>query len=103
MLKAYAGGDTPTHFQKSLNMFIWRGALELDIIETKEILSTFNLTQCQYSGMYKKGTAAIITGICAVALVISQYIEGFNPKIKLTRNQTTMESTDSYNFKFQVR
>lgn len=79
----------------------WRkdGALEIEVLEQSEDRFDYNVTRCRYAEMYKA------LGIPELGAVLScnrdySLIEGFNPDVTLTRDQTIMEGADCCTFRY---
>lgn len=77
-------------------------AIQTEVLEQTDKKFTFNVYRCQYAKMYEH------MGIRELGKTLScdrdfALIEGFNPKIRLTRTQTIMEGADVCDFCFEQR
>ena len=75
-------------------------AIQTEVLELTERKFSFNVFRCRYAEMYHH------LGIPELGTMLScqrdfALIEGFNPKIKLTRTQTIMEGADICDFRFE--
>ncbi len=83
-------GDTIADFAKGLDVWTKDDALKIEVLEKTDRKLFFNVTRCRYAEMYRD------TGMLEFGSLLScgrnfEIIEGFNPKMKLTRTQTIME------------
>lgn len=95
------GGDSLTHFRESLVHWTRGNALEIEVVEEGEKVFAFNVTRCRYAEMYRD------LGILRLGPILScardfALIEGFNPRIRLTRTQTLMEGAPNCDFRYQA-
>ena len=77
-------------------------AIQTEVLELTDRTYTFNVYRCRYAEMYEH------LGIRELGKILScdrdfALIEGFNPKIQLTRTQTIMEGADICDFCFEQR
>ena len=96
------GGDTLTHFATALEDWKKGDAYRMDVLEQTEEKFSFNVTRCRYAEMYRA------LGIPEVGALLScnrdfSLVEGFNPKVKLTRTQTVMEGASHCDFRFELK
>lgn len=75
-------------------------AIQTEVLEQTDRKFSFNVYRCRYAEMYEH------LGIRELGKILScdrdfALIEGFNPKIKLTRTQTIMEGADICDFCFE--
>ena len=75
--------------------------LYVKLLETDEKEAALNITRCRYAEMYKEH------GLEELGYLLScgrdfALIEGYNPKIKLTRTKTIMEGADHCDFRFSM-
>jgi fumarate reductase iron-sulfur subunit len=99
LLAVVAGGNTMENLKKAMPLFSQGGALELEMLETTQAQAAFNVTRCRYAEMYKEH------GLEEFGYLLScgrdfALIQGFNPKIRLTRTQTIMEGAEYCDFRF---
>ena len=95
------GGDSLSKFRESLVHWTKGKALEIDVLEEGERLFAYNVTRCRYAEMYRD------LGIPWLGPVLScsrdfALIEGFNPRIRLTRTQTLMEGAPFCDFRYRL-
>ena len=95
------GGDSLSKFRESLVHWAKGKALEIDVLEEGERLFAYNVTRCRYAEMYRD------LGIAWLGPVLScsrdfALIEGFNPRIRLTRKQTLMEGAPFCDFHYRL-
>jgi len=96
------GGNSLSHMAKGLPFWTKDDALRMDIQEQTENSLVFNVTRCRYAGMYKE------LGIPELGVLLSchrdfAFLEGFNPKLKLTRTKTIMEGADLCDFRYSLK
>lgn len=79
----------------------WRkgNALEIEVLEQSDERYFFNVTRCRYAEMYRA------LGLGELGAVLScnrdySLVEGFNPEIKLERNQTIMQGAPCCTFRY---
>jgi len=94
-----AGGNSLAHLVKAINLFSQGGAQELELLEANEKKASLNITRCRYAEMYQSH------GLAEFGYLLScgrdfDLIEGFNPKIKLTRTRTIMQGDAFCDFRF---
>ncbi len=75
-------------------------AIQTEVLELTEKKFSFNVYRCRYAEMYAH------LGIPELGKILScdrdfALIDGFNPKIRLTRAQTIMEGADICDFRFE--
>lgn len=95
------GGNSLEHFAKGMSVWGKDDALVQEIIEQDETRLSLNVTRCRYAEMYKE------IGIPELGFLLScsrdfAMVEGFNPKIKLSRTKTIMEGEDCCDFRFHL-
>ncbi len=93
------GGNSLADFALIISLWSKNGALRFDILEKSETRLSMNVTRCRYAEMYDS------LGIRELGIVMScsrdfALAGGFNPKIKLVRTRTIMESADYCDFRF---
>lgn len=94
------GGRSLKDFRASLVHWTRGGALELDVVEEGEGILSFNVTRCRYAEMYRE------LGIARLGPILScsrdfALIEGFNPRLRLTRTQTLMQGAAFCDFRYR--
>ena len=95
------GGNSLRHFRDSLVHWIRDDALSIEVIEESGQAFGFNVTRCRYAEMYRD------LGIPQLGPILScsrdfALIEGFNPRIRLTRTQTLMEGAPFCDFRYRL-
>jgi hypothetical protein len=101
--RAAAMGDASlTAFAQSAGDWRKGDALEIEVLEQNEERYDFNVTRCRYAEMYRA------LGLAELGAVLScnrdySLVEGFNPEIKLVRNQTIMQGAPCCTFRYSRR
>jgi len=95
------GGNTLAHFVESKEAWVRGGALETEVLQVTDTSYDFNVTRCRYAEMYRA------LGIPELGVVLScgrdfALGEGFNPDLRLTRNQTIMEGAPVCDFHYRL-
>ena len=95
------GGNSLRHFRDSLVHWTRDDALSIEVIEESGQTFGFNVTRCRYAEMYRD------LGIPQLGPILScsrdfALIEGFNPRIRLTRTQTLMEGASFCDFRYRL-
>jgi len=95
------GGNSLTQFRESLVHWTKGKALEIEVVEEAGNVFAFNVTRCRYAEMYRQ------LGILRLGPILScsrdfALIEGFNPRIRLTRTQTLMEGAPLCDFRYRL-
>jgi hypothetical protein len=95
------GGNSLRHFRDSLVHWTRDDALTIEVIEESGQAFGFNVTRCRYAEMYRD------LGIPQLGPILScsrdfALIEGFNPRIRLTRTQTLMEGAAFCDFRYRL-
>jgi len=82
----------------------WRedDALSLTVIRQDDKALEFNVTRCRFAEMYRALGMEEMGGLLSCGRDAAM-IEGFNPHIQLTRNQTIMEGASHCDFRFKIR
>jgi hypothetical protein len=93
------GGCTLIHFANSMEAWKKDDAMHMQVLELDDEHYSFNVTRCRYAEMYRE------LGISELGVLLScnrdfRLIEGFNPEIRLQRNQTIMEGAPYCDFRF---
>lgn len=86
-------------FASCLDRWKAGGALELEILEQTPERLSFNVTRCRYAELYRRlGLADLGSSLsCQRDFAL---VEGFNPRIRLSRTQTIMEGAPHCDFRF---
>jgi fumarate reductase iron-sulfur subunit len=101
-LAIFVGGNSIEHFAKTMPLWSQDDAQQFDILEQNASKLSINVTRCRYAKMYKE------LGILELGYLLScardfAMVEGFNPRIKLTRTQTIMEGAEHCDFRFKLQ
>jgi phosphohistidine phosphatase SixA len=93
------GGDSLEHFAASLEDWKKNDAMQIEVLEQTAERFSFNVHRCRYAEMYRQ------LGIPELGELLScnrdfALIEGFNPKVRLTRTQTIMQGAEFCDFRF---
>lgn len=96
---AVGGDDSLIAFSQSAGDWRKGNALEIEILEQNEERYDFNVTRCRYAEMYQS------LGLAELGAVLScnrdySLVEGFNPEIKLVREQTIMKGAPCCTFRY---
>ena len=93
--------DALDSFAQTLDRWKAGGALELAILEQSPERLSFNVTRCRYAELYRAlGMSELGASLsCQRDYALA---EGFNPSIKLIRNQTIMQGAPYCDFRFRL-
>ena len=77
------------------------GALEAETVEASATDYISNVTRCRYAEMYRE------MGVEEVGFLLScnrdgTFVEGYDPRIRLTRTQTIMQGADHCDFHYRM-
>lgn len=102
MLASALGGNSIEHLTKVMALNRQGDALEFEALEQSADGVMIKVTQCRYAEMYRD------LGILKLGYLLScgrdfAMIEGFNPKITLTRTQTIMQGADFCDFRLKIQ
>ena len=100
--RARTGDNSLLAFGSSSSDYSKGNALEVEVLEQTEDRYSFNVTRCQYAEMYRS------LGLLELGSVLScnrdySAVEGFNPDIKLVREQTIMKGAPACTFRYSKR
>jgi hypothetical protein len=101
LLATLSGGNSMESLAKGVPLFSQGGALEIDVLEAGRDKISMNVTRCRYAEMYKEHGMEEFGYLLSCGRDFS-LVEGFNPKIRLTRTQTIMEGADHCDFRFTM-
>ncbi len=98
---AQAGGATMEHLDAAMGAWTQDDALQMEVLDLDADRYNFNVTRCRYAEMYKA------LGIADLGAVLScnrdgAFIEGFNPEVTLTRDQTIMQGASHCDFRYHT-
>jgi len=90
------------HFAEIQETWKKDNAILTEVLELSKKKFSFNVFRCRYAEMYQH------LGVPELGKMLScdrdfALIEGYNPKIRLTRTQTIMEGADICDFCFEVQ
>lgn len=94
------GGNSLEEFRASLEHWTRGQALAIDVLEEGAGVLAFNVTRCRYAEMYRELGMARLGPMLSCARDFA-LIEGFNPRIRLTRTQTLMEGAPFCDFRYR--
>ena len=101
LLAKFSGGNKMEDLAKGMPFFSRGDALEIDVLEASQTRISMNVKKCRYAEMYKEHGMEEFGCLLSCSRDFS-LVEGFNPKIKLTRTQTIMEGADYCGFRFTM-
>jgi hypothetical protein len=98
--KAPGGVTSMADFIKLYENWTADGALEIEVLEAGDKTFNFNVTRCKYAETYRE------MGLGKIGHLLScnrdgTFCEGYDPKIKLERNQTIMEGASCCTFRYR--
>jgi len=88
-------------FASALDRWKAGGALEIEMLEASDERLDFNVTRCRYAEMYRALGMADLGGALSCCRDFA-LIEGFDPRVSLTRTQTIMEGATHCDFRFRA-
>ena len=95
------GGNSLRHFRDSLVQWTRDDALSIEVIEESGQAFAFDVTHCRYAGMYRNLGIPMLGPMLSCSRDFA-LIEGFNPRIRLTRTQTLMEGAPFCDFRYRL-
>lgn len=100
-LARQTGSVTLADLAHEINKWGAGDSLEVEILEQTDNRFCFNVTRCRFAEAYEK------LGIKNMGTALSccrdfGFIQGFNPKIKLTRTQTIMDGASVCDFRYTL-
>ena len=100
---ARAEGKEPSMatFQEIYGLWTKGGALEIEVLEKSDDKLDFDVTRCRYAEMYRE------MGLGDIGHLLScqrdgTFCEGYDPRIKMKRDQTIMQGADRCTFRYTV-
>lgn len=101
-MAATCDGNSPSDLAGTLDRWKADGALEMDVLEQSDERLSYNVTRCRYAEMYRE------LGIPELGAILScgrdaALIEGFNPRVQLTRTQTLLGGAPHCDFRYRTR
>jgi len=98
MADKYNGNTLSELFKVVKEVWAEGDSLEFDIVEKNRQRLSFNVTRCLYSELYDRlGMKEF--GFCLSCNRDEAFIQGFNPRMKLLRNQTIMQGAKTCDFR----
>ena len=99
--KAPEGKPSMADFVKLFDLWTTNGALEIDVLSATDTTFDFNVTRCRYAETYKE------MGLGNIGHLLScnrdgSFCEGYDPKLKLERNQTIMQGASCCTFRYKL-
>ena len=82
---------------------LWKadGALEIEVLKASKTQFDFNVNRCRYAEMYREmGSKGI--GHLLSCNRDGTFCEGFDPNLKLVRDQTLMEGASCFTFRYTL-
>jgi len=92
------GGNSLADFARAMSAWSADDAYEQVILKQTETQFDFDVKRCRYAEMYK-GLGLADLGVLLSCARDFAMVEGFNPKMKLTRTKTIMEGNDCCDFR----
>jgi L-2-amino-thiazoline-4-carboxylic acid hydrolase len=98
--KAPGGVTSMADFIKLYDNWTADGALEIDVLQADNTTFNFNVTRCKYAETYQE------MGLGKIGHLMScnrdgTFCEGYDPKIKLEREQTIMAGASCCTFRYR--
>lgn len=94
-------GNTLVDFADSLENWQKGDAMQFEVLENTGERFSFNVHRCRYAEMYAR-LGAPEMGVLLSCNRDAALIEGFNPRIQLTRTQTIMEGAACCDFRYEL-
>lgn len=94
------GNTTLQSFVDRQKLWTMGGALDIEVTEHTDDTYAFNVTRCGYAQMYKE------MGLGEIGHLLScqrdgSFCEGYDSRLKLTRNQTIMQGASHCDFTYR--
>jgi hypothetical protein len=101
MAQKYAGNSIKILHHLIREGWAEENALEFSILEVTDLLLCFNVTRCRYAELYDRlGLKEF--GYCLSCNRDASLIKGFNPRMRLFRNQTIMQGAEFCDFRIVI-
>jgi hypothetical protein len=94
-------GRLLAHFAETLENWKKDDALQIEVVEQTEDKFSFNVTRCRYAEMYRELGAPELGALLSCNRDWA-LIQGFNPDVTLTREQTIMQGAPFCPFRYQL-
>ena len=98
--KAPGGKTSLRSFIDLFELWTADGALEIEVQEESEACFSFDVTRCQYAETYREMGMGQIGHLLSCNRDAS-FCEGYDPNIKLDRQQTIMNGADRCTFRYR--
>ena len=98
--KALGGKSSLRSFIDLFDLWTAGGALEIEVHEESETRFSFDVTRCQYAEAYREMGMGQIGHLLSCNRDAS-FCEGYDPNIKLDRQQTIMNGADRCTFRYR--
>ena len=98
--KAPGGKTSLRSFIDLFELWTADGALEIEVHEESEACFSFDVTRCQYAETYREMGMGQIGHLLSCNRDAS-FCEGYDPNIKLDRQQTIMNGADRCTFRYR--
>ena len=95
------GKGSLEHFIALQPLWTKGDALQIDTLKKDANAYDFNVTRCRYAEMYRAMGLAELGGILSCNRD-GAFCEGYDPRLKLTRTQTIMNSATHCDFRYTV-
>ena len=98
--KAPGGKTSLRSFIDLFELWTAGGALEIEVLEESEACFSFDVTRCRYAETYRDMGMGQIGHLLSCNRDAS-FCEGYDPNIKLDRQQTIMNGADRCTFRYR--
>ena len=98
--KAPGGKTSLRSFIDLFELWTAGGALEIEVLEESEACFSFDVTRCRYAETYRDMGMGQIGHLLSCNRDAS-FCEGYDPNIKLDRQQTIMSGADRCTFRYR--
>jgi len=92
-------GDSPRAFLETLQFWTRGGALEIEVLAQTDTRLDFDVTRCRYAEMYREMGFPELGAILSCARD-DAFVQGFNPKARLTREKTILGGASRCTFRY---
>jgi hypothetical protein len=97
-----AGGNSLNDFARAMSAWAAGDAYEQVVLRQNDKQYDWDIKRCRYAEMYKELGMADLGFILSCARDFAM-VEGFNPRMKLTRTKTIMEGSDCCDFRITLK
>jgi len=95
------GGNDVAKFADAKERWRQDDALTIETLHQDEKSLAFNVTRCRFAEMYRALGLEDLGGLLSCGRDAAM-VEGFNPKLKLTRTQTIMQGAGHCDFRYRM-